>query len=193
MPRYVTPGDRLTPLLWGFVLACGTPDVEPDTAPATPAVSTRLPPSAFADLSSAIVEDLTGRNCTIPQSFPDTVPHNVVRGQFTSRGQIDIAVLCLRDTTSVILVYRGGVADSVAEIAPRAHLQAELTDTSSVFSFSRAVSVVDSAFIQSRFERYGGPKPPTLDHHGVNDLFVGKASIVWYWHRGQWLQLQGSD
>ena len=185
--------DRLTLLVASFAIACGTPDVEPDSARAAPAPSRRLPPSAFAELPPGIVDNLTTRGCSIPQSFPDSTPHNVVRGGFGSRDQTDIAVLCLRDTTSVIVFYRGGLPDSVMELAPQQHLRAELTDATSGFLFSRAIGVADSAFIQSRYERYGGPTPPVLDHLGINDIFVGKGSVVWYWHRGQWLQLQGSD
>ena len=174
-------------------MACGTADVKPDSVRAAPAPSRRLPPSAFGGLPSGIMDNLTTRGCSIPQSYPDSTPHNVVTGPFTSREQADIAVLCLRDTTSVILVYRGALADSVVEVAPRPHVHAELSDTSSGFTFSRAIGLADSAFIQSRFERYGGPRPPTIDHLGINDIFVEKASVVWYWHSGQWLQLQGSD
>ena len=184
--------ERLTLALAATTFGCGASDSEPEPAQAAPAANMQQP-SVFAQLPPTVVRNLTERRCVIPQSYPDSTPHNVVSGQFTTPGRVDIAVLCLRDTTSVILVYRGGVADSVSELAPRPHLQAELSDTSSGFTFSRAVGVADSAFIWSRFEQYGGRRPPTLDHHGINDIFVGKASVVWYWHRGQWLQLQGSD
>jgi hypothetical protein len=40
---------------------------------------------------------------------------------------------------------------------------------------------------------YGGPKPPPLDHEGISDIFIGKASVVWYWYRDRWLKLQGAD
>lgn len=193
MPLRSGRADCLTLLVALAAMACGTPDVESDTVRASPAPSRQLPPSAFAELPAGIVDDLTARGCSIPQSYPDSTPHNVVRGRFGLGDQSDIAALCLRDTTSVILVYRGALADSVVELAPRPHLQAELSDTSSGFTFPRAIGLADSAFIQSRFERYGGPRPPVLDHLGINDIFVGKASVVWYWHRGQWLQLQGSD
>ena len=187
-----TRTDCLTFLLGAFVCACGTPDVEPETPKVPASAPRRLRPSAFTTLAEPIQQDLAQRGCLVPQTFPDSLPHNVVRGQFTSREQVDIAVLCLRDTTSVILVYRAGLADSVVEVAPRTHVRAELSTTGS-FTFSRAIGVADSAFIWSRFEAYGGPRPPTLDHHGINDIFPGKGSVVWYWHRGRWLQLQGSD
>jgi len=42
-------------------------------------------------------------------------------------------------------------------------------------------------------ELYGGPKPPPLHHDGINDMFVGKASVVWYRYQGRWLQRTGAD
>jgi hypothetical protein len=35
--------------------------------------------------------------------------------------------------------------------------------------------------------------PITLDHEGIDDAFLGKASLTWYWHENRWLRLQGSD
>ena len=175
-------------------LACAGEPAPSDTSTVRhPPQSNRLAPSAFADLPGAVRRDLEQRGCTIPQSYPDSAAHNVVRGTFTSGAQSDIAVLCLRDSTSSILVYRAATADSVIELAPMPHSRMELTSAGDVFTFSRAVGVADSTFIRTRFERYGGPKPPMLDHEGINDIFVGKASVVWYWHGGRWLQLQGSD
>ena len=96
------------------------------------------------------------------------------------------------DIDRSILAERHEVTDYY-QPAPRPHLRAELSDTGAGFTFSRAIGIADSAFIQSRFDAYGGTRPPTLDHHGINDVFPGKGSVVWYWHRGTWLQLQGSD
>ena len=173
--------------------ACAAPESEPET-PKTPASTPgRLRPSAFTSLAEPIQQNLARRGCFVPQTFPDSLPHNVVSGRFTSPGQTDVAVLCLRDTTSVIVLYRAGLSDSAVEVAPRPHLRAELSDTGAGFTFSRAIGVADSAFIWSRFEAYGGQRPPAIDHHGINDIFPGKASVVWYWHRGKGLQLQGSD
>jgi hypothetical protein len=185
--------NSLTLLLGAMLCACAAPDVEPET-PKTPASAPRrLRPTAFTTLAEPIQRNLEKRGCLVPQTYPDSLAHNVVSGRFTTREQVDMAVLCLRDTTSVILVYRAGLADSVVEVAPRPHLRAELSDTGAGFTFSRALGIADSAFIQSRFEAYGGTRPPTLDHHGINDIFPGKGSVVWYWHLGRWLQLQGSD
>jgi predicted N-acetyltransferase YhbS len=183
----------LTGLALCVVTACGTPDADHETPKAPASAPRRLRPSAFTTITEPIQQNLAQRGCSVPQTYADSLPHNVVSGRFTSPEQLDVAVLCLRDTTSVILVYRAGLIDSVSEVASRPHLRAELSDTGAGFTFSRALGIADSAFIQSRFEAYGGTRPPPLDHHGLNDIFPGKGSVVWYWHRGRWLQLQGSD
>jgi hypothetical protein len=32
-----------------------------------------------------------------------------------------------------------------------------------------------------------------IDHNGIDDAFLEKASITWYWYKGRWMQLQGAD
>jgi hypothetical protein len=38
-----------------------------------------------------------------------------------------------------------------------------------------------------------GPKPPPIDHLGIDDAFLEKASVVHYYYQGKWLQLTGAD
>ena len=151
-----------------------------------------LEPGAFVELSSEIRGALERRGCTIPQTYRDSTPHNVLRGRFTSPEQMDVAVLCATDSTTAVLVFRGGSDTSVVELAVQPHVD-DRAPGDTVFWHSRAIASADSTYIRVRYERYGGPKPPEIDHEGINDIFVEKASVVWYWHRGQWLQLQGAD
>lgn len=179
-----------------LVIVCSCAEQASDQLASTQEKSDRghLQPSAFSDLPASIRRDLEQRGCTIPQSYPDSTLHNVVRGRFTSRDEMDVAVLCAKDSTTTILVFRGASTDSVAELASQPHLDERMPgDTAEVFWHSRAIDAADSSYIQIRFERYGGPKPPVIDHEGINDIFVGKASVVWYWYGGRWLQLQGAD
>ena len=39
------------------------------------------------------------------------------------------------------------------------------------------------------YDAYGGPKPPPIDHQGIDDAFVEKASVVHYFHRGKVVQV----
>ncbi|MCE2392642.1 MAG: hypothetical protein J4G09_14385 [Proteobacteria bacterium] len=152
----------------------------------------RLSPNVFPDISPDVVVDLNGRGCTIPQVWYHVEPANVVHGRFTDPGRMDLAVLCSVERVSSILVYRGSSTGDVAVLNPvpdRNYLQ----DVGGHIGFSRAIHAVDPEFIRYHHAALGGPEPPPLDHDGVNDAFVGKASRVWYWHDGKWLRLQGAD
>ena len=158
------------------------------------AETVRLKPAVFAGLPPHVRQELERRGCVVPQSYPDRVPHNVVRGRFTSVAQTDIAVLCSRQRVSAILVFRGGTTDAVSELGERPDSDfLQVVAAGGVVGFSRAVGIADPKYIQEHHRRYGGPTPPRLDHDGINDIFVGKASVVWYWSGGTWLQLQGAD
>ena len=153
----------------------------------------RLSPAVFDELPTPVRFDLERRGCTVPQLWGDTLARNVVSGRFRHASTTDWAVLCSVDRTSTILVYWEGRADSVAEIASapdRAFLQGVGNGR---IGFSRAISGVDGHFIRRQFERYGGREPPPLDHDGINDAFIEKASLVWYWYNGEWLRLTGTD
>ncbi len=153
----------------------------------------RLPPSAFLSLPAPVRADLERRGCTVPQVWTDSVPANVISGHFKTAGGTDWAILCSVDRVSTILVYWEGRADSVAELGstPDKHYLQGVGGGRT--GFSRAIAVVDSGFIRKRYEWYGGQEPPSLDHDGINDAFVEKASGVWYWYQGKWLQLTGAD
>lgn len=156
-------------------------------------VRKRLPPSAFKQLPANIVRSLQRRGCTIPQYVPNFVPkgspeythynkpHNVIKGAFAKPGQTDWAVLCSRHGISSILVFWHGSTNAVAEIAARPD------------DPDRNIDVVGRAFIVEHYNAYGGPKPPPIDHNGINDGEDEKGSGVLYYYGGKWLELAGAD
>lgn len=154
----------------------------------------RLPPSAFTDLPSQIVKYLEGQGCTIPQSFVTRNPHNVIKGEFAKRGQTDWAVLCSRNRESSIIVFWGGSVKHRSELTKeRDYDYLQVTTGDGGIGFSRVIGVVGSRYIEDRYKWYGGPKPPPITHQGINDIFAEKASVVLYFHKGKWFELQGAD
>jgi len=153
----------------------------------------RLEPGAFKALTADIRADLERRRCSIPQTYLNGGPHNVVRGRFTSARQMDIALLCSKGGMSSILVYPAGTVRGVHELARQPDAHNVQTIGAGISAYSRYLSVATPKSIRDHYEWYGGPKPPPLDHDGVDDAVVEKASVVWYWYRGRWLQLQGAD
>ena len=106
---------------------------------------------------------------------------------------MDWAVLCSVNGASSILVFWNGSAGSPAELAgaeDKNYLQGLGGDK---IGFSRGISAVGKDHITQHFQAYGGPKPPPIDHQGINDAFLEKASIVEYFFAGKWLQLAGAD
>ena len=153
----------------------------------------RLPPDAFSGLPQLLRAELRQRGCTVPQVYTGGRLHNVIRGQFNDGNEADWAVLCSRQRESSILIFWDGRPTHIDEIAHSPDLQFLQVVAPGQIGFSREISVASPDFILERHRRYGGPKPPALTHAGIDDAFLGKASQVWYWHRGKWLQLTGAD
>jgi hypothetical protein len=153
----------------------------------------RLPPTAFPELPRNVVRELQRRGCRIPQEAFTKKQRNVIKGHFARPGEWDWAVLCSVKGLSTILVFRNGSEKNPAAIAPsedRNYLQGITADE---IGYSRDISPVGRDSIVAHFDAYGGPKPPPIDHQGIDDAFAEKGSVTWYFHAGKWLQLTGSD
>jgi hypothetical protein len=156
----------------------------------------RLPPDAFPQLSATVAAVLRARGCRVPQ--PDHMidapgPVSIIRGQFFAKGQSGWAVLCSKDGFSTILVFRSDADGKPVELAKsedKAWLQSLGGDR---IGYSRMIQPVGQGFILRHYRAYGGPQPPPIDHEGIDDIFLGKASQVHYYHQGNWLKLTGAD
>jgi hypothetical protein len=153
----------------------------------------RLPPRAFRQLPTAVVERLEARKCLVPQYPYNKQPHNVIRGSFTGARRSEWAVLCSRRGTSSILVFRADSAKLVAEIAVAKDDLFLQGDGQGTPYYSRVISAVGKDYILEHHKAYGGPEPPPITHQGINDAFAEKASVVRYFYHGKWLELQGAD
>jgi hypothetical protein len=154
---------------------------------------TRLAPSAFPELPANIRRELERRGCTIPQERADEKPQNAIKGEFTRKGQTDWAVLCSVNQISTILVFRNASERNPSELARETDISKLQAAGGGAIAYSRAISSVGREYILRHYHSYGGPKPPTIDHQGINDAFVGKASVVHYFHAGRWVKLARAD
>jgi hypothetical protein len=157
----------------------------------------RHPPGRFTELPLRIRLDLESRGCRVPQSDVDgpVGSHNVISGQFTTLGGRQWAVLCSIRDTSRILVYPNDsttAADSLAPGADRVSLQQVEMGR---IAYSRRISAVTSEAIRARALRVDTKMDlPSIVHAGIEDAFLGKASVVYYNAAGRsWLRLIGPD
>lgn len=156
----------------------------------------RLKPNQFTELPQKVIKELESIGCTIPQVYYLERRWNVIHGEFAKKGQKDWAVLCSRNGVSSVLVFWGGQVgegdcpNEIASAEDKAFLQ---VIGNGQIGFSRAISAVSKRFIESAHKAFGGLEPPPIDHEGIDDEFMDKASVVYYCYKGKWLQLQGSD
>ena len=102
-------------------------------------------------------------------------------------------MLCSVNESSSILVFRDA-ADRNPEDLAKAEDRNDLQGAGNGrIAYSRQIQPVDRKFIMDHYRAYGGTEPPPIDHQGIDDAFVGKASITYYWYRGKWMKLSGSD
>src|ERR1700680_309938 len=153
----------------------------------------RLPPTAFRELPRNVVRELQHRGCTIPQEAFTRKQHNVIRGEFAKSGQTDWAVLCSVNGVSTILIFWNGSENSPVAIAPMEDRNFLQGITANEIGFSRGIAPVGKDFIMRHYDAYGGQKPPPIDHQGIDDAFIEKASVTWYFQDGKWLKLTGAD
>ena len=151
----------------------------------------RLSPSAFPDLPGEITAYLKNRSCMVPQVWRASEPGNVIAGEFYRPGQRDWAVLCACKGRLSVLVFQAGRTERVDELGESNESSYLQHVGGEEIAFSRAIATVGEAYIVSHYK--GGPQPRPIDHAGINDSFVEKGSVVRYWHKGEWLELDGAD
>ncbi|HLK69445.1 MAG TPA: hypothetical protein VKU19_38705 [Bryobacteraceae bacterium] len=142
----------------------------------------RLPVGAFPSLPPAIAGVLRARGCLVPQPTAGGPRRNVIRGDFFARGETGWAVLCSAGNRTSLLAFRND-----RDVHPDNVASGVDSDN------SRELTAVGRDFIMGHYRAYGGPEPPPIDHQGIDDSFLEKASITWYYFNGKWRQLQGAD
>ena len=153
----------------------------------------RLAPSSFTQLPKNVMQELQRRNCTIPQVWSASQPGNVINGEFLKKGQKDWAALCSVRLKSSILILPAGSPQTAFKLEEEEDLNMLQGVGDGKIGYSREISPVGEAFIRDHYQAFGGPKPPPIDHLGINDAFAEKGSVVLYYYQNKWLHLTGSD
>ncbi len=169
----------------------------------------RLPPSAFPELPENIAKVLNIRGYLIPQQTYTchlaksptnkyyerfNKRHNVIKGEFARKGQTDWAILCSRNGESSIVIFWGGSPEQITEIAKSddKHWVQGVGEEKS--AYSRMINPVGNEWIMQYHKYFGrGAGLPPIEHQGIEDAFVGKASTIHYYYKNKWLTLAGAD
>ena len=118
---------------------------------------------------------------------------NVIKGRFAKPGQTDWAVLCSIGRVSSILIFWNASEINPGRIAEMKDIDRLQSAGGDKIVYSRVITPAGKADILKYHAGFGGPQPPPIDHLGIDDAFYGKASVINYFYRGKWLELQGAD
>lgn len=150
-----------------------------------------LEPAAFTKLPKPFQNALAARGCTIPQAYGRNKPHNVISGSFAARGQRDWAVLCSTHGVSSIQIFWGGrtrCASAISTTPDEAFLQS-IAQGKVVYSREITTTTKHQAYPG----RFSNVRTKQTSHDGIDDGFLGKASVVHYCVEGSWIELSGVD
>ncbi|MGC8760332.1 MAG: hypothetical protein ACP5VC_10270, partial [Bryobacteraceae bacterium] len=156
----------------------------------------RLPLDAFPELPPAIRSTLGAMGCAIPQPEdpPDgPSPYNLIHGRFSGPGGEGWAALCSVQGTVRLLVFRDRFDMRPETLAGGLEIAFFQMLAGGRAGFSWMITAAAPGLIRRYHEAFGGEALPELDHDGIESHFLGKASVIFYWHEGAWRRLQGAD
>jgi len=132
----------------------------------------RLRVKDYPELPPGVAAGLQSRRCTIPQPNRNGPARNVIQGEFSRKGQKGWAVLCSSGGKSSILAFRNNNDSNPDEIAESPDNRFLIDTWQGGTVYSREISTVDQRFIVRHYRAYGEPKPPPIDHNGIDDVFL---------------------
>ena len=158
------------------------------------AATVRLSPNDFPELPMEVRTALENRGCTIPQPYGNRAERkNVISGRFQSPGQTDWAALCSNRGVSKILVFYGGRSTQVDEIAEKSDVQyLQVVSGGTQIGYSRQLAIATPKIIRQQLA-HSTRSSPSIDHDGIDNMFLEKGSEVWYNSGPKWVRLNGAD
>jgi hypothetical protein len=154
-----------------------------------------IAPETFVEAPARVVAELKARGCMIPQAS-DGKAHNVIRGEFIVRGQVDWAALCSRQGKSSILLISDHEKKCPEHAIRQYAAYMQQIDRHKKTQYSRLIRKETRKGIVKRLGASEEPSPlarEQVDHDGIEDVYVGKASTILYCTEGKWVELDGAD
>ncbi len=153
-----------------------------------------IAPDAFAGAPARVVAELKALRCMIPQARTGKA-HNLIQGEFIVKGQVDWAVLCSREGKSSILLISDHKGKCPEHGTSDDAVYMQQLDRQKI-QYSRLIlkeTRKDIAKRLSESEPSSRLAPERVDHDGIGDVYVGKASTILYCMEGRWVELDGAD
>jgi hypothetical protein len=157
-----------------------------------------LPLASFPTLPAPIAQELSQRECEIPQTYQAKRPENLIHGSFSGKGSEDWAVLCSHDHISTLLVFfAASPGTPTTLITKKNEDMLSCGDFAPTCAFAWALDAIPAARIHS-FDLHRG----NYDHDGIEESVVAHGSYlhplryspsVHYFKDSAWIAIQGVE
>ena len=151
------------------------------------------PPGRYSEAPTWIIAELKNKKCLIPQaSYFDPLPHNLIRGEFVTKGHFDWAVLCSRNNKSSILLLSKSkqvCSQELLSVDDSNYIQQVAQNR---FRFSRMIDPIskkDLIRYAKQNKNQSALKETKFDHDGIVNKFLEKSSSVFYCDNGKWIKI----
>lgn len=144
-----------------------------------------LPVSSFPELPQAVADELTRRECLIPQTYEARRPENVVQASLERPASHDWAVLCSAHGAVSLLVFFERSPGSPVPLASALETQRLQVRFNGELGFNWGI---DPASPERIREAQIGmlPRPRRLDHDALADSVVDRSTLYHYFDQGAW-------
>jgi hypothetical protein len=148
----------------------------------------RLSANSFPMLPKEVSDFLNASEYKIPQCTVIPEEHNVISGNFDSDSTLDYAILVSQNYKCKILIFWGSSADSVKVLEERSEMDFLQSDVEGII-FSRVIKPADKSQLKTKNVNFTS----SFSHQGIEDIFLGKASKIFYYQNDVFLNLRGAD
>lgn len=146
-------------------------------------------PADFSGVPAWAIAELNARGCRIPQaSHFKKERHNVIRGEFVTKGQVDWVALCSKNGRSSIVLLSNSKARCTQELAAADDSMYLQQVAPNQQAYSRMINVAPSSEIAPFVKEKG-----EFNREGIVDEFAEKASTIFHCRNGKWIELEGAD
>jgi len=181
-----TKRNQVVWLLALFLISTATAQQSP-----LPPPQKRVSPDAYGRAPVAIRAALKKQQCELPETQHwDETQLNIVQGHFGNSTQNDWAAICIAPDGSMrALVFWGKSAPCPAEIRQGWSLKGRFPPGQ---AGSLYLLKAPPGQITAYREFFGDSHTNPILHDGV-EIGGDEASLIYYCHKGRWLELAGND
>jgi hypothetical protein len=153
-----------------------------------------LPAEAYQAAPPEVIAEIKARNCSVPQTSSKK-PHNLISGQFVTAGRRDWAILCSKEGKSSIQLLTNDKNACLSPLEQADDVGFIQQVENGRNEYSRLIKTETRKNVVKHTKAMSSPdlNAKDVEHDGLRDIFLGKASTIFYCRNGKWISMEATD